>query len=244
MRAARARKRSAGVRKDETNIRKFRRGAVPEKAVDGARGVDVIFDDAGLSREIAAAGSARGMDKDHGAATVYFFVDREERRIAKPLVHITGPQGNAVGLQRVHRVGDFLQAPIGIGQRERGKVAETPRKVFDQLGPVFIVLPGQAASLLAAIACRIHDQPLDWRKEGRGDSMLVHHVDRSSGSPRPGIETACAHLLFHGFEVKRRKDVVMHVNAACEWSDRRRNRLREDAACRKDCARSGKSQGF
>src|SRR5258708_5555970 len=106
-------------------------------------------------------------------------------------------------------------------------MAETPGKVLDQLSSILIVLPGQAASLLAAIARRIHDQPLDRRKKGRSDSVLVHHLDGCSGSPRPERESACASLLFHGLDVKRRKDVVMNVNAACEWADRRRNRLRE-----------------
>src|SRR5216684_953175 len=118
-------------------------------------------------------------------------------------------------------------------------MAKATRIIFYQLRSIFIVLPGQAASLLAAIACRIHDQPLHRRKESRNDSVLVHHVDGYSGCPRSERETARTRLLFHGLDIKRRKNVVMHVNAACERADRGRNSLREDPTIGKKSACSG-----
>src|SRR5580692_1452636 len=96
---------------------------------------------------------------------------------------------------------------------------EPARIIFYQLCPIFIVLPGQAATLLAAIACRIHDQSLDRRKECSSDSVLVHHVDGCGGSPGSERETTRARLLFHGLYIKRWKDVVMNINAPCERTD-------------------------
>jgi hypothetical protein len=165
------------MRKNEADIWIFRQGSVPQEAVDGARGVDVVLDDAGLSGEIAAAGSARGVDKHHGATAIQFRVDGREGRIAEPLVHVARPQGDAVSLQHVQGVGDFLQAAVGIGQGQRREIAEAAGKILDHLRAIFVALPGHAAPFFAAVAHRIHHQALHGGHEGRGDSVLVHHVD-------------------------------------------------------------------
>ena len=81
---------------------------------------------------------------------------------------------DAVRLQRVHRVCDFLQRAVDIGQRQRGKEPEAPRIVGHQ--PRAVSLHSRARPRAFAVAepdARFAD-----REDRRGDAALVHVLDR------------------------------------------------------------------
>jgi hypothetical protein len=54
-------------------------------------------------------------------------------------------QADAIGLERIERIGNLVQAPPGVNQRDRGKAAEPAGMVGDQLGGVVVALARQLA---------------------------------------------------------------------------------------------------
>ena len=64
--------------------------------------------------EISTAGRNQRMNIDHGLAPVEFLPYRLVRRVAEPLVAIVGLQADAIRLQRIEGIFDFLQRAVGV----------------------------------------------------------------------------------------------------------------------------------
>src|SRR5579864_3189715 len=98
--------------KNEAHIRELRRRTAYQKALCRACGVEVVLDHTGDRQtryEITAAARCRRVKEHYRLTPVEFFEDRRESLIARPLIQVTGPQSNAVGLERVEGVGDLAQ---------------------------------------------------------------------------------------------------------------------------------------
>ena len=89
------------------------------------------------------------MGVDQRLAAIEFLHDRQEQRIAKPLVAIARHQGDAVGLQRVERVGQLAQAAFGIGERQHREIAEPSGMIRDQLGGILVRLAAELSRRIA-----------------------------------------------------------------------------------------------
>ena len=83
---------------------------------------------------------------DHRLAAIEFLEHRPERGVAEVFAGVTRHQAKAVGFQRVERVGDFLEATLGIGQRQRGENAEARRVISHHVGGVIIRFARQPAA--------------------------------------------------------------------------------------------------
>src|ERR1700692_4257340 len=94
------------MRKDETDIRVAAERVAFQITDNAASDIEIVFHDAvnhaGLKR--ATTAGRRGMRIDDGLAPVELFVYGREDRIAGPLIAVTRPQADAVGLECVGRV--------------------------------------------------------------------------------------------------------------------------------------------
>ena len=100
--------------------------------------------------------------------------------MAEPLVAIIRHQPDAVELERVERVGDFLERSLGIGEREHRPAAEAAGMIGNQLGVIFVALAHQFARRFAG---REVDAGLGDRQHGDGDTGLVHVGERFFDRP-------------------------------------------------------------
>ena len=75
-----------------------------------------------LTRALAAIRRGR-MHVDHRFAAVELLEHRQERRVAEIFVVVAREQRDAVGLEHVEGIFDFLEAALGVGER---KVANMP----------------------------------------------------------------------------------------------------------------------
>ena len=192
------------------------------RKVDRARRVGDEFDRGRPdARQDAAAAVRRGrVHVDQRLAPVEFGIDRIERRVAEILVAVAREQADAVGLERVEGVFDFLQAAVGVGRRDGGEQAEAagvvghhPRAVFVALAPE----PARQRHVVGEPGARLH------QRDDRGrDSALVHVVERHLR--RPSRRTAAAAPDRHHVGVERRDVVVVDVDPG---PGRRRLRLRQ-----------------
>ncbi len=157
---------------------------------------------------------AAGWKKTTALRRFEFFKDGRERRVAGPLIQITGPQRDAVRLEDVKGIFDFTQASVGIGKRYRGEQPEAAGMILDSLRAIFVVFPHQHARSLAAVAHGVHHQALDGRQHGGGNPVFVHHLQRSRRRPGSQLEARGVHLLLHGLYITRRRHMMMHVNGA------------------------------
>ncbi len=81
---------------------------------------------------------ASGWDVDHGLAAIQLLVNRRKGSIAEILAVVAGQEADAVGLECVEGVFDFLQAAVGIGRSDRGKQAEFARMIGNAPGAIFV----------------------------------------------------------------------------------------------------------
>src|ERR1700730_2140702 len=116
------------MRKDEANVRVAAERVAFQITDNAAGDIEIVFHDAvnhaGLKR--ATTTGRRGMRIDDGLAAVELFVYGREDRIAGPLIAVTRPQADAVGLERVEGIFDLAQTSVCVGQRDRRKMSETP----------------------------------------------------------------------------------------------------------------------
>ena len=156
-----------------------------------------------------------GIDDD--LAPVEFFHDRQEGGIAEPLVVIVRHQADAVELERVERVGDFLQAAVDVGEREHREAPEAAGMVGDQLCGVFVALAHQLARCFAGSEI---DARLRHREHRDRDARLVHIGQRFFRRPAP-------HQAITEIGADRRRDVArrrqMMVNIDAVGLCRRRS---------------------
>ena len=145
------RHRPAGVGKNPADVAKFLRVATEDDIGDGARGVGAELDHdrrLGLDQIDAAIGRGR-MGIDDGLAPVELFHHRQKRGIAEPFVAVARHQADTVGLQRIERIGDLLQAAVGIGQRNHRKTSEPAGMIRRELRRVIVALARQFSCGLA-----------------------------------------------------------------------------------------------
>ena len=120
------------------------------------------------------------MDVDHSVAPVEFLHHRTVSRIAEPGVSIARKKTDAVGLERVVGVSDFLQCGVNVGQGHGGEEAEPVRVILHQLRCVFVACPGDASCdrLVAEPQARIRDG-----NHRSSDASSIHVLDRFRRSP-------------------------------------------------------------
>ena len=242
--AGQHRRGAAAMGKDPADVGVVEHRAVDQDAGDGARRLERIFDR--LRRQAGLHGAATGrcgrMRIDDGLAAVEFLEDRRERRIAEIFAVIGAQQPDAVGFERIERIGDFRKAAFGIGQRDDGEQAIAAGIIADRLGGVIVPHPRQPAAggdVAEPGAGRAH------RNDRGRDAVGVHLFERLGRRPRQqliGRHRAVAEIdpLVLFLDVGRRQEVVMHVDALCGRLHRRR--LRKGAA-RGERGRGGQSAG-
>jgi hypothetical protein len=89
------------------------------------------------------------MGIDQRLAPIEFCHHRQKQGGAEPFVAVARHQADAVGLERVERIGDLLQAAVDIGQRHRCETAEASGMVRQQLGRIFVALARKLAGGVA-----------------------------------------------------------------------------------------------
>ena len=120
------------------------------------------------------------MKVEDGASTIELLEYRSERGVARPLVAVVRHQADAVGLEDVEGVGDFAQAPLGIGQRQRGEKAEPHWMITDELCGVFVAA---ARDTTRGLHVAEPDARVGNRHHRRIDALLIHLAERSLRGP-------------------------------------------------------------
>lgn len=117
---------SAGVGKYPTDVPKFLRVAAEDDVCDGTGGIRTVLNHDRLLRldQIDAAIGRGRMGVDNRLAPIEFFHDGQKQRISEPLVTVTRHEADPVGLERVERIGDLLQASLDVRERNHCKASE------------------------------------------------------------------------------------------------------------------------
>src|SRR5439155_3525431 len=144
--------RSATVREDPSNIRKFCGGAAKHHAGDRARRVGGVLNGGyGNARdEACAAFGLRGMYVNNRLPAIEFFVYRLKGFVAEVFVVKARHQTNAVGLQCVHGIFNLAETALRIGKRNGGKQTESPSMIGDHLCSVVVALARQPSGIFHA----------------------------------------------------------------------------------------------
>ncbi len=225
--AGQERQRPARMREDPADVGEFCGGAAEDDMGDRARRIGRVLDrprrDA--RHQSAAAVRCGRVNVDHCLAPVELFVDRRKRRIAEILVLIAGEQPDAVGLERVERVFDLLEASLHIRRRDAGEQPEAAGMIFHHGCAVFVKPSGEAACLLHIVA--IPDAGLDDGQDRGCDPALVHVLERGRRRPFRWRGAGAAARRHHRIHVERRDEVMMHVDARGGRCARRRRDLAE-----------------
>src|SRR5262249_52842897 len=115
---------SSAVRPDVGHIRRLRSNATRDDACDRAREIRVELEwnrSAYRFHEVAvvaATGRSR-MRVDDGFTSLEFFPHWSERLIAEPPIVVTGHETDAIHVQSIVRVLNFLQCGIDVRKRNR-----------------------------------------------------------------------------------------------------------------------------
>ena len=190
--------------------RNFSRVAGKDDVADGAGRIGAPFDHPRRlgPHQVDAAIGRGGMGVDHDLAAVEFFHDGQEGGIAEPLVVIVRQQADAVELERVECVGDFLQAAVDVGQRQHRETSEAAGMVGDQPCCVFVALAHELARRLSRGEI---DARLRHRKHRDRDTRLVHVGERVFRRPFP--HRAVAEIVGdRGRDIARRRQVMVNVD--------------------------------
>src|SRR6266705_4216098 len=157
------------------------------------------------------------MGVDQRLAPIELLPDRCEGSVAEIFVLVARHQADAVGLERVERVFDFLETALRVEQRNGRETGKAARVVPCELRTELVAEARDSTSLLDV---RDRRARLDQRKYRCGDAALVHVFDRHGGRPlERGARTAPADFL----EIAGVREVV--VNVYTVWL----------AACRDGC---------
>ena len=166
--------------------------------------------------QIDAAIGAGRMGVDRGLAAVELLPDRSEGGVAEPLVAVARHDADAVDLQRVEGVGDFLQALVDVRQRQHGEGAEAAGMIGLQFLGVLVRFARDADRRVLAERRHLRRG----RRQDRGrDAALVHVFEHLLRRPVRQREILAADHV-HRVEPGRRHDMGVHVDAV-------RFRLRE-----------------
>src|SRR5450755_2181054 len=88
--------------------------------------------------KIFAAGRDQRMDIDDRLASVEFVPYGFVRRIAEPLVAVVGLQADAIRLQRIEGIFDFLERRVDVEHGQRREQSEAARIVAHHFGAVVV----------------------------------------------------------------------------------------------------------
>ena len=168
---------------------------------DGGRGH-------GLHQVHAAIGVGR-MGIDRGVAPVELLPDRIEERVAEPLVAVVRHHADAIDVERVEDVADFLQRLVDMRQRQRREDAEPAGMVGRHLLAVLVRL---ARDLDRDRLAERNDLRRGWRKHGRRNPALVHVVQRFLNRPVRQRRIGAPDDV-HRVEPARGRDMMVHVDA-------------------------------
>src|SRR6266581_2002962 len=155
------------------------------------------------------------MGVDQRLAPIELLPDRCEGCVAEIFVLVARHQADAVGLERVERVFDFLETALRVEQRNGRETGKTARVVPCELRTELVAEARHSTSLLDV---RDRRARLDQRKYRCGDAALVHVFDRHGGRPlERGARTPPADFL----EIAGVHEVV--VNVYTVWLAARRD---------------------
>ena len=178
----------------------FVQDAVRQDAGAGARDVEIEFVHGGRNAvvQIRAAGRRERMHVNDRIAAVELLPHGIEVGIARPAALIVvGVDADAVGLQRVEAVFDFLHHAVDIGQRHAGEQAEALGMFRHHLGAVVVAGAHGRAALFGVVVENVAH--LRHGQHGDGDVELVHLLQRLFGRPAAAERVRLPrHLRLHG----------------------------------------------
>ena len=148
------------------------------------------------------------MGVDQRLAAVQFLHDRQEQRVPKPLVAVARHQGDAVGLERIERIGQFTQAAFGVDERQHGEIAKPSGIIRDQFCGILIRL---AAELSRRIALGEIDGGRGDGQHRGGNAGLIHVGQRFLDGPVLHQRIAKTAVVRRG-HVGRRRQMMVNVN--------------------------------
>ena len=120
------------------------------------------------------------MHEHHCLAAIQFLEGGRERWVAQPFVPVAGHQRDSVGLQRVERVFDFLQAGVLVRQGQRRQMPEAARMILHHFRGEFVVFVHQRSRRV--VIAQDHAAHRNRQQPGR-NSALVHFLHGHVGRP-------------------------------------------------------------
>src|SRR5712671_3673113 len=131
---------AARMREQPLDVAQTRERAAEQQAGDGAGGVvrNLEHRREGADAELAAAGGDERMDIDHRLAPVELLEHRLVDRIAEPFVAVIRLNADAVSLQGIEGIFDFLEGRVDVDHRERREQAEAALVVAHHIGPEIV----------------------------------------------------------------------------------------------------------
>ena len=148
------------------------------------------------------------MNVNDGVAAVEFFHDGTIRRIAQPRVVVAREQTDAIGLERVVCVSDFLQSRVDVRQRHRREKSKPSGVVRHEFCSVLVACSREAGghSLIAKPQAGIRD-----RNHRRSHATTIHIFNGLRRSPRcvRGLQKRPS---FHLVHPHGGSEMMMNVN--------------------------------
>jgi hypothetical protein len=214
---------AAGVRPDHLHVRVAPRGAAEHHLGNPARRVGAVLDVgvAQAGHDAHAAGMARRVGVEHGAAAVELLEHWRKHRVAQELVAVVGAEIDAVGLERIERVFDLLERAVDVGERQIGEVAETAGMVGGELGGKLVGEPRELARLRVVFGLEVRHRDRGHRER---HAALVHVLELARDG-RALVEPGAGAVDL----IARRHEVAMYVDAG-RLALRQRRRGRHQGA--------------
>ncbi len=240
------RQRAAPVRKNESHVGTSRQCPAKKQAGDGARGVETKF----LCRHmhtghyIHAAVQECRMCICNSFPPLQFIEHRCEGRVAQIFAVVIREKTDAVGVKRVERVFDFLQAAVLVRQWNRREESEAPRIVAHHFRRVLVAFARQLAASLHAAE---HDSRRRNGNNRGAHAVFVHVVKRPPDRPVHDLRNGADFQdgLTRHFQILWRHQMMVYVHhsrardAACASSS---SRLAPDVSVRHQLRRAQRSK--
>src|SRR5439155_16094369 len=125
--------------------------------------------------DVAAAVGRKWMRVDHRLPPVELLPDGREGGVPQVLVLVARHETNALRLERIQGVADFLERSLVIEKRQRREAREAALVVARELSAEFV---REARDLAAFLDLVGRGARLDEREHRHGDAALVHVFER------------------------------------------------------------------
>ena len=179
---------------------------------DDASGVGRIFErlSAHAGQRILAAGGFERMRIDNRIPPIQFIEDRIECFVTEPLVVVAGQERNAIDLQRVVGIFDFLERALDVRHRQRCEKSVPAFEISNHLRRgIFVQLASRFARFLHIAE---PDSRRCRRKHGGCHTRLVHLVDVSLRRVISKVIDSDRIVLHQQIKISRRGIMLMDVD--------------------------------